>query len=269
MKFPRSAAVALLATLSSSSAFTIPSGGRSIVTKSYSSPLTNKAQHVSSSRSGGGMQMFFGNLGKLLGGGGALEAVIDYSNHNHPSPELGPAAQADRVLVTSDRDPNLHLATFAMGCFWGGELAYQRVPGVVYTAVGYTQGREANPNYSQVCADLTGHTEAVTVYYDPAECSYDQLLDTFFTRVDPTTVNGQGSDRGRQYRTGVYFHTEEQEEIARARFEREQIKLNRPIATELKAASPFWPAEKYHQQYLEKGGQSAKKGEHSNIRCYG
>lgn len=82
------------------------------------------------------------------------------------------------------------------------------------------------------------------VYYDPKECSYEQLLDTFFQRVNPTTVNGQGNDFGTQYRTGVYFHSKQQEEIARKKFEEEQKKYNKPIATELKAATPFWPAEK-------------------------
>merc|ERR1712157_43180 len=110
--------------------------------------------------------------------------------------------------------------------------------------------------------------------YDPAECSYEDLLDTFFARVDPTTVNGQGNDRGKQYRTGVYFHTKEQEEIARARFTEEQKNYQRPIASECMPAMPFWPAEKYHQQYLEKGGrfnqpQDASKGATATIRCYG
>jgi hypothetical protein len=86
------------------------------------------------------------------------------------------------------------------------------------------------------------------VYYDPHQCSYEDLLDTFFARVDPTTINGQGNDRGTQYRTGVYFHTPEQEAMAKARFEQFKTTNNRPIASECKAAMPFWPAEKYHQQ---------------------
>jgi peptide-methionine (S)-S-oxide reductase len=130
------------------------------------------------------------------------------------------------------------------------------------------------PTYNQVCAGMTGHTEAVNVYFDPKECTYEQLLDTFFTRVNPTTVNGQGNDFGKQYRTGVYPHTPEHMEIAQKRFEEEKKKYNRPIATELKDAMPFWPAEKYHQQYLEKGGrggqgQDASKGATATIRCYG
>ena len=179
-----------------------------------------------------------------------MGAGIVYDNLDHPSPELATAAKAGKVLQVSEKDPKLQLATFAGGCFWGLELAYQRVPGVVYTAVGYAQGSEKEPTYNQVCAGMTSHTEAVIVYYDPSECTYEQLLDTFFTRVNPLTVNGQGNDFGKQYRTGVYPHTPEQMAIAKARFEQEQTKYNKPIATELLDAKPFWPAEKYHQQYL-------------------
>jgi peptide-methionine (S)-S-oxide reductase len=194
------------------------------------------------------MKMFFGNIF----GGGSYNLKIDYSTLDHPCPELGAAAQEGKVLVKSKKNPKLALATFAGGCFWGLELAYQRVPGVVHTAAGYAQGPEEFPNYEQVCAGNTGHTEAIMVYYNPEECKYEDLLDTFFERVDPTTANGQGADRGKQYRTGVYFHSPEQEEVARIRFETEQGNYRRPIASELKAAAPFWPAEDYHQQYLEK-----------------
>jgi peptide-methionine (S)-S-oxide reductase len=204
------------------------------------------------------MTMMFGTW---FGGGGngngstsngSGRGGIAYEALDHPGPELASAAKAGTVLVTSPRDPNLAVATFAGGCFWGLELAYQRVPGVVYTAVGYTQGPELEPTYTQVCSGSTGHTEAVVVYYNPTECSYDALLDTFFGRVNPTTVNGQGNDFGTQYRTGVYYHSPDQEQAARARFTEVASKYNRPMATELKAAMPFWPAEKYHQQYLEK-----------------
>lgn len=125
-----------------------------------------------------------------------------------------------------------------------------------------------------MCSGATGHTEAVIVYYDEKECKYEDLLDTFFARVNPTTVNGQGNDYGRQYRTGVFTHSDQQAEAAAKRFEIEQQKYTKPVATELKTATPFWPAEKYHQQYLEKGGRSgmpqdASKGANDEIRCYG
>ena len=221
--------------------------------------------------SGLAMNLFTSNA---LGGGGIFAEKIDYESLDHPGPELAKFAQDGKTPAVSERDPNLSLATFAGGCFWGLELAFQRVPGVAYTAVGYTQGREEYPTYNQVCAGATGHTESVMVYYDPSECTYQQLLDTFFRRVNPTTVNGQGNDFGRQYRTGVYFHTAEQEADLRSYVAEEQKKYTKPIATEVKAAEPFWPAEKYHQQYLEKGGRSgspqdASKGATTEIRCYG
>lgn len=206
-------------------------------------------------------------------GGGAYDLKIDYTALDFPGPELAAAATDGVALAHSPSIPRLSVATFAGGCFWGLELAYQRVPGVEYTVVGYTQGIEKNPTYQTL--SNTGHTEAVTVYFDESRCKYTNLLETFFERVDPTMVNGQGRDYGRQYRTGVYYHTAEQENEARQRFEREQDKHSRgPIATELKKATAFWPAEKYHQQYLEKGGrfgmpQNASKGATDEIRCYG
>lgn len=135
-------------------------------------------------------------LSKLFGGGAFGTDRIAYQNLDHPGPELAQWAEQGKMPATSERDPHLALATFAGGCFWGLELAYQRVPGVQYTAVGYAQGPEEFPTYNQVCAGATGHTEAVMVYYDPKECEYSSLLDAFFERIDPTTVNGQGRDYG-------------------------------------------------------------------------
>jgi len=217
--------------------------------------------------------MIFDRLFASFGGGGAFGSAIDYDAIPHPVPELAKLALEGTCPPCTMGQ--YQVATFAGGCFWGLELAYQRVPGVVHTAVGYTQGREQRPNYDMVCAGATGHTEAVTVLYDPNDCSYQELLDVLFDRVDPTTVNGQGSDKGKQYRTGVYYHSEEQETIARARFQEEQKKYSKAIiATECKKGMPFWPAEEYHQQYLSKGGrskqpQSAEKGCQDEIQCYG
>jgi len=210
----------------------------------------------------------------LFGGGGAFNAKIDYTAIPYPVPDLASAALEDKVLQNGDLERNgkkMSVATFAGGCFWGLELAFQRVPGVEYTAVGYTQGPEAEPSYNQVCSGTTGHTEAVIVLFDPETCSYQTLLDTFFGRVNPLQVNGQGNDRGTQYRTGVYYHDDEQQKEVEAMFESLQNGqyAGRKLATENKKAMPFWPAEKYHQQYLEKGGQSAAKGSSVTIRCYG
>jgi len=218
--------------------------------------------------------MIFEKFFSSLGGGGGFSAKIDYSTLPYPCTDLAIAAVEGKSLEEIERNgKSLNVATFAGGCFWGLELAYQRVPGVEYTAVGYQQGPELQPNYDQVCAGATGHTETVCVFYDRKVCPYETLLDTFFERVNPFTINGQGNDFGKQYRTGVYYHSEEQEQAARNRFAKEQAQYGTKerIATECLNAMPFWPAEKYHQQYLENGksSQSAEKGCKDTIRCYG
>eukprot|EP00977_Amphora_coffeiformis_P008587 scaffold1953_cov176-Amphora_coffeaeformis.AAC.5 len=264
---PSRAAIAMMA--STATAFTVGTRGSFVGSRSAAA-LRSSLAPQRGRWPAGGVTMLLGNFF----GGGAFESKIDYSKLEFPGPELATAAEQGQVLVTSPTAPELAVASVAGGCFWGVELAFQRVPGVKYTAVGYTQGMEEYPTYNNVCAGATGHTEGLIVYYDPKECSYESLLDAFFNFVNPTTVNGQGMDYGRQYRTGVYYHTPEQEAIARKRFEEEQAKYSRPIATELKPAMPFWPAEDYHQQYLEKGGrfgqaQDASKGATDPIRCYG
>lgn len=147
-------------------------------------------------------------------------------------------------------------ATFAAGCFWGVEAAFRKVPGVVSTTVGYTGGTVENPTYEQVCTDRTGHAEAVQVEYDPAELGYDKLLDVFWSSHDPTQLNRQGPDFGRQYRSAIFVHDAEQEKAAReskAALEA-SARFRKPIVTEIVPASRFWRAEDYHQQYLEKRG---------------
>lgn len=217
------------------------------------------------------------NWWQSFSGGGSYNLQIDYDSLAFPAPELAAAAKAGEIPSHSPSQPHLELATFAGGCFWGLELAFQRVVGVEYTVVGYTQGRETCPNYEQVGAGNTGHTEAVCVYFDPSVASYQQIVDIFLNRIDPTTVNGQGRDFGRQYRTGIYYHSESQKILAHAALGKEQSKSKyqqRAIATECRAAMPFWPAEDCHQQYLAKGGrfgtpQSADKNCSDEIRCYG
>ncbi len=147
-------------------------------------------------------------------------------------------------------------ATFAAGCFWGVEAAFRQVKGVVATRVGYTGGTLANPTYKDVCTDRTGHAEAVEVEYDSSRVSYDDLLKVFWTSHDPTTLNRQGPDFGTQYRSAVFFHSPEQEAAARSSREslQESGRLKRPIVTEITRAGEFYPAEEYHQRYLEKRG---------------
>jgi peptide-methionine (S)-S-oxide reductase len=145
-------------------------------------------------------------------------------------------------------------ATFGGGCFWGVEVAFRNVPGVVDTAVGYMGGTVANPSYEDVCTDRTGHAEVVQVEFDPAELTYEELLDTFWEVHDPTQRNRQGPDIGSQYRSVIFFHSPEQEEQAAEAKARVQAGFDRPVVTELVPASEFWRAEDYHQQYLVKRG---------------
>jgi peptide-methionine (S)-S-oxide reductase len=147
-------------------------------------------------------------------------------------------------------------ATFAAGCFWGVEATFRQLPGVTSTRVGYTGGQLANPTYEDVCTDRTGHAEAVEVEYDPAKLSYDKLLEVFWENHDPTQLNRQGPDHGTQYRSGIFFHTTEQETAAQASKENleKSKRYSRPIVTQIVPAVTFFPAEDYHQQYLEKRG---------------
>ena len=142
-------------------------------------------------------------------------------------------------------------ATFAAGCFWGVEEKFGRLPGVLETVVGYTGGRTENPTYEQVCADTTGHAEAVRVTFDPARISYAGLVRAFFSFHDPTQLNRQGPDVGRQYRSAVFYHTEEQRKQAeeiKAEIDRSG-RLPGRLVTEIVPAGPFTRAEEYHQKY--------------------
>jgi peptide-methionine (S)-S-oxide reductase len=147
-------------------------------------------------------------------------------------------------------------ATFAAGCFWGVEATFRQLPGVVSTRAGYTGGNSVNPTYQDVCTDRTGHAEAVEVDYDPAKLSYDKLLEVFWENHDPTQLNRQGPDFGSQYRSGIFFHTPEQEVAAKA--SKEQLekshRCTKAIVTQIVPATTFYEAEDYHQQYLEKRG---------------
>ncbi len=148
-------------------------------------------------------------------------------------------------------------ATFGAGCFWGVEAAFRGQKGVRSTQVGYAGGSTNNPTYRDVCSDQTGHAEVVQVEFDPAEVSYDELLEIFWKAHDPTQVNRQGPDLGSQYRSAIFFHTPEQKEVAESSKEAAQSRFRRPIATEITAAGTFWRAEEYHQQYLEKRGMGS------------
>ncbi len=151
------------------------------------------------------------------------------------------------------------VAYVGMGCFWGAERIFWRLPGVWTTAAGYTGGYTPNPTYEQTCTGRSGHTEAVMVVYDPAVVSYETLLKHFWENHDPTQVNGQGNDHGTQYRSAVYTTTDEQADVAKRSAERYQAALTDAgygaISTEIRPfseAGPWYYAEDYHQQYLHK-----------------
>lgn len=149
---------------------------------------------------------------------------------------------------------HLEKATFAGGCFWGVEELFKRIKGVGETRVGYTGGMTENPTYEQVCTGKTGHAEALEIIFDPAVVAYDSLLDFFFRMHDPTTLNRQHNDRGTQYRSAIFYHTEAQKKAAEAvkeRFDRDSV-LKKKSVTRIEPAGPFYPAEEYHQDYLKK-----------------
>jgi len=147
-------------------------------------------------------------------------------------------------------------ATFAAGCFWSVEVDFRNTPGVTDAQVGYSGGQVESPSYEQVCRGTTGHAEAVEVTFDPAEVSYGELVDKFWTLHDPTQVNRQGWDVGSQYRSAIFTHSPEQAETATESKARAQVRFGHPIATEISSAATFWPAEEYHQQYLVKNGRA-------------
>ena len=147
-------------------------------------------------------------------------------------------------------------ATFGAGCFWGVEAAFRQLDGVTRTRVGYAGGALENPTYEDVCSHTTGHAEVVEVTYDPEKISYDQLLDDFWGKHDPTQLNRQGWDIGDQYRSVIFFADEEQQEAAVRSKGREQVNWRAPIVTQIEPAQTFYEAEDYHQQYLEKRGRS-------------
>jgi peptide-methionine (S)-S-oxide reductase len=152
-------------------------------------------------------------------------------------------------------------ATFAAGCFWGVEAAFRQVEGVLATTVGYTGGHTKSPTYEEVCTDETGHAEVVQVEFDPARVTYARLLDVFWNEHDPTQWNRQGPDVGSQYRSAIFFHTPEQQAAAQASKDalEKSGRYRRPIVTQIVPAVEFYPAEDYHQQYLEKRGLASCK----------
>ncbi|ARE41739.1 Peptide methionine sulfoxide reductase MsrA [Rhodovulum sp. P5] len=170
-----------------------------------------------------------------------------------------PTAEIHHVFGRALKAPvpeGMEVAVFGMGCFWGVERLFWKLPGVWMTAAGYAGGYTPNPTYEEVCSGRTGHTEAVRVIYDPSEISYDRLLRTFWEGHNPTQGMRQGNDRGTQYRSAIYTTTDSQRQAAEASRDAYAERLRRAdygaITTELRDAPPFYYAEGYHQQYLSK-----------------
>src|SRR6266513_5767562 len=153
-------------------------------------------------------------------------------------------------------------ATFANGCFWCTEAIFEELDGVISAVSGYAGGHTENPTYKQVCAGQTGHAESLQIVYDPSKISFDELLEVFWKTHDPTTLNRQGADVGTQYRSGIFYHNEEQKQKAE-KYKAELDKsgaFDKPIVTEITPFTKFYPAEDYHQQYFE-------NNENSNPYC--
>lgn len=157
-------------------------------------------------------------------------------------------------LNVSAADSSTELATFAGGCFWCMEPPFDKLVGVISTTSGYTGGHQSNPTYKQVSAGSTGHTEAIQIEYNPEKISYEELLSVFWKNIDPTTADRQFCDHGSQYRSGIFYHDAKQKNAAEKSLkELEQDKpFDEPIVTEVTAASTFYPAEEYHQDYYRK-----------------
>lgn len=176
---------------------------------------------------------------------GCLESSVDKTSDSQLT-----------ASMMSESEAKMEKATFGAGCFWGVEATFRKLEGVASTSVGYTGGETENPTYREVCSDTTGHAEVVQVVFDPEKISYDQLLEVFWTCHNPTQVNRQGPDVGRQYRSVIFFHDEKQKELAAQSKKQldESGKFSQPIATEIEPAQTYYIAEDYHQQYLEKRG---------------
>ncbi|WP_240617390.1 peptide-methionine (S)-S-oxide reductase MsrA [Nocardioides speluncae] len=166
-------------------------------------------------------------------------------------------AVLDAPLVTDEIPDGFEVAVFGLGCFWGAEEIYWKLPGVWSTSVGYAGGAAENPTYEQVCSGRTGHTEAVRIVFDPSVVSYAELVRAFYEVHDPTQGMRQGNDIGSQYRSAIYYFSPEQEKVARELTDTYQPVLTAAgygaITTEIAPAPTYWYAERYHQQYLSPG----------------
>jgi len=167
------------------------------------------------------------------------------------------AADASKTMATEKKEQSgLQVATFGNGCFWCTEAIFQRLNGVDKVVSGYSGGKVKNPTYKEVCSGLTGHAEVIQITYDPKKITFDELLEVFWKTHDPTTLNRQGADEGTQYRSAVFYHSEEQKNLTteyRKKLDASGA-FNNPIVTEITPFSEFYPAEDYHQNYFNLNG---------------
>jgi peptide-methionine (S)-S-oxide reductase len=173
--------------------------------------------------------------------GGLLAAGLLFAGARTPAAAAAPAPS-----------PKTALATFAGGCFWCMEHPFDQLPGVLSVTAGYTGGTKDHPTYEEVSSGGTGHAESVQVVYDSTRISFQKILDVFWHNIDPLAVDRQFCDRGTQYRSAVFYHDEAQKQLAEATRAELQKRFKQPIATQIAAASTFWPAESYHQHYYKK-----------------
>ena len=187
----------------------------------------------------------------------AVQAQVAFSPNNKNSPrrmDTNTVSASGAATNAATSTAKRQVATLAGGCFWGMEEILRKIPGVLETKVGYIGGTVSNPSYRLICTGITGHAEALEIGFDPAKISYEELLGYFFRMHDPTTLNQQHNDRGTQYRSAIFYHTDEQKQVAQRVKERidKSGKWKRPVVTEITKAAEFWPAEDYHQKYLIK-----------------
>ncbi|PPK98897.1 peptide-methionine (S)-S-oxide reductase MsrA [Parapedobacter indicus] len=183
----------------------------------------------------------------------SLFAMTGCSNSmsNQAERNQGLEEKANVTEMTSSSD-STSIIYFAGGCFWGTEHFFKQVDGVIATEVGFANGRTDNPTYKEVVQKNTGYAEAVKVTYDAEKLDLNLLLDLYFLTIDPTSINKQGNDIGDQYRTGIYYTSEQQLPLIRQRIDKEAAKHARPIAVEVTPLKKYYKAEEYHQDYLDK-----------------
>lgn len=187
----------------------------------------------------------------LLAGCGVPSETDSLTSIPKPTSKTTPESETSKPMTTE-------IATFGGGCFWCTEAVFQQIKGVEKVVSGYCNGQVPNPTYEQVCTGQTGHAEVIQITFDPAQVPFARLLEVHFKTHDPTTLNQQGADRGTQYRSGIYCHSDEQKTAAEAIVKTldESGVYNNPIVTEVVAIDEFYPAEDYHQNYFKQNGDA-------------